>query len=43
LSEQRARNLLTYGFAAEVIERIPLASVVRELERTLVERTVAAT
>jgi Fe-S cluster assembly protein SufD len=43
LSEQRARNLLTYGFAAEVIERIPLASVVRELERTLVERTVEGT
>jgi Fe-S cluster assembly protein SufD len=43
LSEQRARNLLTYGFAAEVIERIPLASIVRELERTLVERTVEGT
>ncbi|MGH8663854.1 MAG: Fe-S cluster assembly protein SufD [Burkholderiales bacterium] len=43
LSAQKARNLLTYGFAAEVIERIPVASVVRELERALVERTVEGT
>jgi Fe-S cluster assembly protein SufD len=43
LSEQRARNLLTYGFAAEVIGRIPVASIARELEHTLVERTVEAT
>jgi Fe-S cluster assembly protein SufD len=40
LPAHKARNLLTYGFAAEVIERIPVASLVRELERTLVERTV---
>jgi Fe-S cluster assembly protein SufD len=42
LPAHKARNLLTYGFAAEVIERIPVASLVRELERTLVERTVEA-
>jgi Fe-S cluster assembly protein SufD len=42
LSEQRARNVLTYGFAEEVIARIPVASVARDLERMLVERTVEA-
>jgi Fe-S cluster assembly protein SufD len=40
-SERHARNLLTYAFAAEVVERIPLPSVVERLERTLLERTEA--
>ncbi len=40
LTAPKALNLLTYGFAAEVIERIPVASLVRELECALVERTV---
>lgn len=34
-----ARNLLTYAFAAEVIERIPVASLVRSLERIVLEQT----
>ncbi len=42
LPAQQARNLLTYAFAAEVIARIPVASVARELQRTLLERTVEA-
>jgi Fe-S cluster assembly protein SufD len=40
LSEAAARNLLTYGFAAEIVGRIPVPSLARELERTLLERTV---
>jgi Fe-S cluster assembly protein SufD len=42
LTGERARNLLTYGFAAEVIARIPIATVAHALERTLLERTVEA-
>jgi Fe-S cluster assembly protein SufD len=42
LPEAAARNLLTYGFAAALIERIPVPSLVRELERSLLERTVEA-
>src|SRR5690606_23960400 len=42
LPEALARNLLTYGFAAALIERVPVQSLVRELERTLLERTVEA-
>ena len=42
LSAHQARNLLTYAFAAEVIGRIPVASVARGLQRTLLERTVEA-
>ena len=33
LPEQRARNLLTYAFAAELIDRIPVPSLVERLER----------
>jgi len=43
LSVDRARNLLTYAFAAEVIERIPVPSLRRKLERTVLERTQEAT
>jgi Fe-S cluster assembly protein SufD len=42
LSETAARNLLTYAFGAEVIERIPVASLRNKLEQTVMERTHAA-
>ena len=34
-----ARSVLTYAFGAQVIERIPVPSVVRELERAVLEQT----
>jgi Fe-S cluster assembly protein SufD len=39
LSEEAARDLLTYAFGAEVIERIPVASLRAKLERAVLERT----
>jgi len=42
LSAERARNLLTYAFAAEVIERIPVASLRSRLAQTVLERTQEA-
>lgn len=39
LSEALARNLLTYAFGAEVINRIPVASLRRQLEHTVLEQT----
>ncbi len=39
LSEAAARDLLTYAFGAEVIDRIPVASLRRQLERAGLERT----
>ena len=39
LSEAAARNLLTYAFAAEVVEKIPVRSVVQALERVILEQT----
>jgi Fe-S cluster assembly protein SufD len=39
LSDVTARNLLTYAFAAEVIERIPVKSVVEQLENHVLEQT----
>ena len=39
LSDTAARNLLTYAFAAQVIERIPVKSVVERLEKTILEQT----
>jgi Fe-S cluster assembly protein SufD len=39
LSETAARNLLTYAFAAQVIERIPVKSVVDRLESIVLEQT----
>ncbi|MEO6896234.1 MAG: Fe-S cluster assembly protein SufD, partial [Caldimonas sp.] len=39
LSEGVARNLLTYAFGAEVIDRIPVASLRRRLEQLVLERT----
>ncbi|OGA25551.1 MAG: Fe-S cluster assembly protein SufD [Betaproteobacteria bacterium RIFCSPLOWO2_02_FULL_67_26] len=42
LSEGRARNLLTYAFAAEVVDRIPVPSLVAQLEETVLAQTQAA-
>jgi Fe-S cluster assembly protein SufD len=42
LSEAAARNLLTYAFGAEVIDRIPVASLRRQLEATLLAQTATA-
>lgn len=39
LSEKDARNLLTYAFGAEIIDRIPVTSLKERLERTVLERT----
>lgn len=41
LAETAARNLLTYGFAAEVVDRIPVASVKAGLRRAVLEQTRA--
>lgn len=42
LSVERARNLLTYAFAAEVIDRVPVASLRVRLARIVLERTQEA-
>ena len=39
LSDSVARNLLTYAFGAEVIERIPIASLKHRLEQMVLEQT----
>ncbi len=39
LAEAAARNLLTYAFGAEVIDRIPVASLRLRLEQTVLEQT----
>jgi Fe-S cluster assembly protein SufD len=39
--EPQARNLLTYAFAAEVLDRIPVPSLVASLEATVLEQTQA--
>lgn len=39
LPETRARNLLTYAFAAEVLDRIPVPSLVESLEETVLAQT----
>ena len=39
LPDALARSLLTYAFGAQVIERIPVPGVVRELERVVLEQT----
>jgi len=41
LSDSAARNLLTYAFGAEVIERIPVASLRKRLEQTVMAQTQA--
>jgi Fe-S cluster assembly protein SufD len=39
LDEATARELLTFAFAAELVHRIPVASVVRRLEQSIVRQT----
>ena len=39
LSDAAARNLLTYAFGAEIIERIPVATLKRRLEQFVLART----
>lgn len=39
LSAAAARNLLTYAFGAEIIDRIPIASLRQRLEQTVLEQT----
>jgi len=41
LSNSAARNLLTYAFGAEIIERIPVASLREQLINTVMARTTA--
>jgi Fe-S cluster assembly protein SufD len=41
LAEGAARALLTYGFAAEIVDRIPIPSVVDALHRTVLKETQA--
>jgi len=37
-TEERARNLLTYAFAAEIISKIPVPSLAESLSRMILER-----
>lgn len=39
LSEQDARNLLTYAFGAEIISRIPVTSLKQQLEQIVLSQT----
>lgn len=39
LPEAQARNLLTYAFGAEIIDRIPVPSLVAKLEALVMQRT----
>ena len=39
LSDAAARNLLTYAFGAEIIARIPVASLRHRLEQTVLQQT----
>ena len=39
LSESVARNMLTYAFGAQIIDRIPVASLKQRLEQTVLEQT----
>lgn len=39
LNETTARNLLTYGFAADLLSRIPVASLRRQLRHAVMART----
>jgi Fe-S cluster assembly protein SufD len=42
LATESARNLLTYAFAAEVVDRIPVPSLVERLEKVVLAQTQAA-
>ncbi|MGH8753026.1 MAG: SufD family Fe-S cluster assembly protein, partial [Burkholderiales bacterium] len=39
LDEAEAKNLLTYAFAAEIIDKIPVASLARQLKQKVMEHT----
>jgi Fe-S cluster assembly protein SufD len=39
LTERAARNLLTYAFGAEIIDRIPVPTLVAKLEQLVMQRT----
>jgi Fe-S cluster assembly protein SufD len=39
LSDAAARSLLTYAFGAEIIDRIPVASLKRRLEQAVLDQT----
>lgn len=39
LSDSAARSLLTYAFGAEIVERIPVASLKQQLEQMVLEKT----
>ena len=41
LTEAAARNLLTYAFGAEIIDRIPITSLKQQLEQTVLEQTAS--
>ncbi|MDE3245783.1 MAG: Fe-S cluster assembly protein SufD [Acidobacteriota bacterium] len=41
LNDQAARNLLTYGFAADLLAHIPVPSLRRQLRQAVMERTNA--
>jgi Fe-S cluster assembly protein SufD len=41
LSDSAARNLLTYAFAADIVNRIPLPSLAAQLRATVLEQTGA--
>ncbi|MEW6352991.1 MAG: Fe-S cluster assembly protein SufD [Pseudomonadota bacterium] len=42
LDEATARNLLTYAFAAEIIDKIPVASLKQQLRRSVLNQTRTA-
>lgn len=42
IPEAQARNLLTYAFGAEIVDRIPVKSLVTQLERMVMAHTDAA-
>jgi Fe-S cluster assembly protein SufD len=39
LTENAARNLLTYAFGAEIIDRIPIVSLKHQLEQLVLAQT----
>ena len=41
LSDVDARKLLTYAFGAEIIDRIPVASLKQQLEQTVLQQTAS--
>jgi len=42
LTEERARNLLTHAFAAEIIEKIPVPALVESLSKTILDERMKA-